>query len=769
MSDTNLHKSLEAPIDVRAVQSDAFDIMEYVAILRRRWPFMLLAIIMVTALGVIYTMRQPKIYQASTVIVLNNETLRPLGRQVEGLESTASYYLFNKDYRNTQAKVITSRPVLEKVVANLQLATNYSFLGIDKLPPLEAEKALSRLNPTDILARQVAVSLSRDSDLATITVKNRNPELARMIATEVVNGYNTLRRENKISMIGSATSWLVEQEGGLLTQLNEAEKNLLDFQKANNIEATSFEAYESLIADKQKRLSSQLMDVKTDLWRADVQLKTLTDFQNDYKAMLASPLTLGNATLDNLREVVLARQQEFSQVVTQYGPKHPAYKAALEQLEAVENSLKDELKLLVNRAKQRKIELDRTVNIISQELARTRQEALRLNSLTVEYQRRNYELTNYRNLYALVIKRSKETQLSGVAQFVDVEIVEHAVTPQFPISPRVKINILLSFVLGLFMAIVLAFILETLDTKLSGREEAEKLVHRPMLGALTQLEHDFDPAVDKSLNISEEELNRYLALNERRRVEYFPQFFPKSSLAESIRFIRINLLAAGMENTPSSLLLTSANPKEGKSTVTNFVAASLAALGKKVIVIDTDLHKPMVHRIYDLKNNIGISSVLTGRKTLDEAIRESDIPGLSVLTSGPLPPNSAELLSSPQFRDVVAELKNRFDYVVFDSPPLMALGDALIISRVVDNLLLVVRPGLTDRVALRSIATQLQQMNAPLIGFVFNATPKKSAYTRGGYYRYGYHYYSYSSAYSSAYSEEGSENGEKKHGHKHKA
>ncbi len=277
-------------------------------------------------------------------------------------------------------------------------------------------------------------------------------------------------------------------------------------------------------------------------------------------------------------------------------------------------------------------------------------------------------------------------------------------------------------------------------------------MRRPFLGALTLQEKDVDPTTDKALSISEEEMKRYLALNDRRRLEYFPQFFPQSSLAESIRFIRINLLTSGLENTPTSLLLTSANPKEGKSTVTNFVAGSLAALNKKVIVIDTDLHKPMIHHIYDRRNNIGISSVLIGSKTLDEAIQESDIPGLSLLTSGPLPPNSAELLSSPRFRELVGELKKRFDYVLFDSPPLMALGDALIISRVVDHLLLVVRPGLTDRVALRSISTQLHQMNAPLVGFVFNATPKKSAYTRGGYYRYGYHYYNYSSSYSSAYS-----------------
>lgn len=736
------------------------DLLEYLQILRRRWLVMVLTVAVVATGGLVYTIRQPRIYQAQVTLILRAPSIQPLGDGVEDLERGASYYWFNKDYRETQANVITSRPVLEKVASTLQLAADHDFLGLDELPT-EALAAGGRApDPVAILGGVVTVDLKKDSDLATIRVRDRNPARAALIADAVVAGYNQLRRENKLKIISSAGDWLTEQAVELRAKLDKAEGDLLQFQVQHNIQATSFEEYQKLVAQRQATMSEDLLRAKAKQWQAQTELETLTSRAASPESLLNSPLVESNASLRQLSENVRVKEQELIKVAAELQPRHPGYVQAEAQLAGVRAALREELLLLRARAGERAAEAQRLLRQTAAELEAARSEALRLNRISIDYQRLSYEIKNLRTLYALVIKRSKEAEVSGVARFQDVEVVEPALEPRAPVYPRTHVNLLLSLALGALLAVGMAFLLENIDTKISGREEAERLVGRPFLGTITHVDPAARETAERINALGPEQRAQFAALDPRAQVEFFPLFFSKSNVSESIRLVRTNLLFMLADHQHATLLITSAHPREGKSTVVNHLGIALAALGKRVVLVDSDLHKPMLHRTHGLPNERGASSWMLAQAPLDQIVQRTRVPGLEVITSGPLPPNSAELLSSARFEQLVAQLTERYDYVLLDSPPILALSDALVISRLVQGILLVLDPALTDRTALKATVRQLRDINAPLAGFVFNRIESRRGgyYAKGGYYaRYG-RYYDYH--YDRYHEREGAERGE---------
>ncbi len=732
---------VDSPSEFRAVADDAL------ATLRRHWIAITLAVISVTALGVMYTLRQPKIYQAAIAIILEKTSIRPLGRAVEALEQPASYWMSQREYRVTQLGVIQSRPVLQKVVDRFNLGADLDFLRIAGLEADKQKAELLEVDPVDVLRKRVATEPVRESYLARVTVDDTDPERAARLANAMVDAYSERRRELKFQVASSAVGWLDGQVASLRSKLDEAEMELREFQRENDIGALSFEAHGELVSKRQAQLSSELLLAEKQQWEVGSRYRMVQGFKDDPAKVLSSPLAERNEVLARLRLQLQKLDLEAGVLASRYGSSHPELRESTSARDSAREELALELARVIARVELRKAEVDRIVTRVRGALSEARDKALALNSKTMAYQRLQYEIENYRTLYSVVLRRSKETHMGEMSQLADVEVMEAAVAPQIPIRPRKRVILAVSLFLGLGLGVAFAFLLDALDVRVRGVKEAEAIVGRPHIGSVEQVG---ERELEKKISALKGEVReKYDALDERRRIELFPTFFPKSNAAESVRLIRTNLRFLLPSKDGNTYLVASANPQEGKSTMVNYLAQSLAAAGDKtVLIIDSDLHRPMQHKAYGLENKKGVSNLIIGTNEIDEVVQETDVPNVHVITSGPSPPNSAEILGHPRFRELLVELKERYDEVILDSPPVLALSDALVLSGMVDGVVVVLRPDRTDRSALKQTIRQMNSIRAPVVGFLFNyiKPPGRGGYNRYG--RYGDYYHQYYGRYA---------------------
>jgi capsular exopolysaccharide synthesis family protein len=300
-----------------------------------------------------------------------------------------------------------------------------------------------------------------------------------------------------------------------------------------------------------------------------------------------------------------------------------------------------------------------------------------------------------------------------------VRTIDRAVTPHTQIKPNIQLNLLLGAIAGLLLAIGVAFFLEFIDDSLKSIEEVERFVRRPIYGIIPRI-----PETRK-----EEEGGRAVAAS------LVTHYSPKSPISEAFRTLRTNIQFADPDRKITTLLVTSAGPSEGKSTIVTNLALTFANIGRRTLLIDCDLRKPNVHNIFEIPRDPGLTTVLLGERSWQEVMVATKIDNLHILPSGPIPPNPTEMLGSQHMKDLLAQLQSSFDLILFDSPPVVAVTDAAILSSIVDGTLLVVELGRSRASGVNRAIDLLEKVNAKLLGVVTNNI-------FAGY-RYDYGYYSY--------------------------
>lgn len=307
--------------------------------------------------------------------------------------------------------------------------------------------------------------------------------------------------------------------------------------------------------------------------------------------------------------------------------------------------------------------------------------------------------------------RELETPESGASPDARVVVEQRASIPSGPVVPRTKFNLALGLVLGAASGIALAVIRDLLDHNIKSREAIEDITGSGVVGAIP---------LDK----------------ERRKQPAINFSGEHSSIAEAFRKIRTNLKFLAVDNPPRVIVVTSSLPSEGKSTTAINVALALAEAEHNVVLVDGDMRRPTLHKYLDLVGGVGFSTVLSGTASLDEALQKTRFPGLTVLTSGAIPPNPSELLGSHSARKLLGGLRTQFDYVILDSTPLLAVTDAAILSASADGVLLITRFGQTKREELAHAVASLADVGAPLLGAVFTMVPSRGSSS----YSYNYNY-----------------------------
>jgi capsular exopolysaccharide synthesis family protein len=398
-----------------------------------------------------------------------------------------------------------------------------------------------------------------------------------------------------------------------------------------------------------------------------------------------------------------------------YGEKHPRMLALQDEIRSIRSAITDEIQKIAKSVEiQYKVAAAKEQGLIKA-LEQAKKEVNELNKKAIQYGVLKREVESNRQLYDMVLKRGKETALTSGLKSTNIFIVDRAEVPLRPVKPQVARTALLAAVIGLMLGVGLAFFLEFLDRTIHGPNEVKRYLGVPFLGpvGVTDLEEN------------------------GRGGELVVLAEPRSSFAESLRTIRTNVVFSFTEPTQNSLVITSAGPQEGKTLISANLAVIMAQMGRRVLLVDGDMRRPRVHKVFGTSGEPGLSNLILGKCPPEAALRDTRIRPLKLLPAGTIPPNPSEILASRRMEDLLGQMKQQFEFVIFDSPPLLSVTDAAVLGGQVDGTILVVKASETSREHARRALDHLLDVKARVLGVVLNQVDfDKERYYYSYYYRY---------------------------------
>jgi succinoglycan biosynthesis transport protein ExoP len=705
-------------------EADRIDLLQYVrTILKRKWIILAVMSLGITA-GVIYTMRQVKIYQATASVVVNPMAPQVFGHEVQDVvQLGAGNFWGNIEYYNTQTQILMSYDLAEETVRRHSLHTNVALVAPGVADDLDEK---GRINyATRMLYKSLHARLADESRIVHLTVRHPNPELASELANKHVETYIANNLQQRSTGTDSASKILSSELDIAEKRVRESEQKLYDFKKSNGILSFSLEDKMSQLAADLQRYSAAVSDAR--IKRIDMANTLRLARQAVNGNVLESPVfaLVGDTSAESLKASLIAEQQGLTNLSQQLGPKNPEFVAQKKRVDDLIGALEREARLAVTEIEQRHKNAIDTERELNGEVERLTREAFELGPKTIEYNRLKRQAHADEENYNLVLTRLRTSELSGRNDLGNIQWHTRARPTYMPVHPRMKVNIALAAVLSLILGLAIAFLLEFMDRSVKSAADVEQIMKAPVLGLV--------PMVAEVANGATPELIR-------ERDLYIFQH-PTSRVAESVRSIRTNILFSSADRELKVLTITSPNPREGKTTCVIYLGTTMAQSGQRVLLIDTDMRRPRLHASMGVSRDRGLSNLILGDSSYEDAIKTTDVPNLYVLPCGPTPPNPAELLLTQRFQQIMGELGDRFDRIILDSPPLQAVADAAVLGRMSDGVILVAKSGKTNRDELIRSARQLRDVQAALVGVVINSLDLSSK--TYGYYNYAYGYGSY--------------------------
>jgi polysaccharide biosynthesis transport protein len=699
---------------------------------RKNWPLVLLLTVIVGAGATFYTLGQTKLYDASATIMFDPQVPKPLGQTVES--NDMSSYWNNAAYYKTQQWVIRSMRIATQVVRDLELNKDGAFIaGIARSAnPRRADVSVQRA--AEILSSRLSVEPIKESRLTVVKYRDGDPARAQRILAALVDTYAHENLESVFEASTVASDWLRSQIGSLRQDLETSEMSLHEYKKNKNILSVSMDERSNMLQAEMSQLNAAVTQVRTQREKAAARLAQLRQVSPENPADLPVSELLTNGALNAYRADYVARDRELSALLSQgLGENHPSVKATLARREISRSALMNEVKNIQNAAERDRMALDQEVSSLQKLFADAEARALDLNLMEIEYNRLRRAKENNEKLFSIVIERSKETDLTRMLRVNNVKVVAHPELPTKPETPNVPLNIASGVAAGLVLGLIAAIGREQLDRTIKHPDEVENQYGISLLGVLPQI------AADAPLEKSKLRRQRRSSLPPPNDgpIELIVHRRPTSGIAEAARAIRTNIVFMAPDNPHRVLLVTSGAPAEGKTTVACAIAITIAQAGKRVVLVDCDLRRPRLHKVFGQSNDLGMTSALLDPSLEDSIVSETDVPNLSLVVTGPIPPNPAELLHSEAFKTLLARLKDRFDTVIIDSPPVVPVTDATVLSTLVDGVVLVVRSAKTTTDLIRRALRSLRDVGGRVVGVVLNGADLEGR----GYAGYQYYYY----------------------------
>lgn len=707
------------------------------ALLDRKWLILGVAVLVFVG-GTLWTLRQPKVYEAQATLEYDPNPATPLGSQVEEVSTTGTNYWMAQDFYETQNRIIASRSVAERVVRTLNLHRDPAFMGIPPEGRASFHGGDVRTAAAMVQGR-VFVEPVNETRLVHVRVRDGDPRRATALANAIVSAYIDKTLEDRTEATVAAVEWLGTQLDTLRHNLDRAELALHAFKEEHNVLSVSMEDRQNLVATDFESLSKALTETRLHRIELGAHARRLREVLGRGSLEEAASALGEDARVEEIRQQLQEQTAEREALATRYGENHPRIQELDERIAQLRLAVERDLRATVLAAEDQLREAQNVEQQIKSALDEANQAGLALNLREIEYQRLSRERESTSKLYNLVLQRTAEANLTRMLRVTFVRVIDDALEPSGPVSPNVPLNVAASLALGLVLGIAAAFLAHQIDRTVKSPEEVEAL-GLSLLGVVPEVQG----AAEKAKQQRKRRRPGAPAEEGIPNPDVYAHTHPQSAMAECLRAIRTNLVFMSVSHPLRTYVVTSSAPGEGKTTVVSNLAISLAQSGKKVLVVDTDLRRPRLHHAFGLVARVGLSSVLVQESTLDEVLQKTQVPDLYLLPSGPVPPNPAELLHTAAFHEVVEQLKQRFDVVIFDSPPLGPVTDSAVIAGMVDGVILVVKARHATRDGVRSIRRRLTDIGAPILGAVLNSI--RPASSKQGY---GYGYYAYYHAYQS--------------------
>ena len=724
----------EKPTEAFFEEDEGLTLRDYWNILLKRiWLVVLVLVLAVTAMA-LYTFRQPRIYQARATLIIEPATSSILHELDASSQSGASWFLEGPLFE-TQLKIIQSRHVADRVVQELGLAENLEFLGLQDIEDEQAlAAALENADPAKRLLSLLEVETIPETRMLAIKVRHPNPELAALLTNGIAESYKEQNLEHRSQSMQKAFRWLEDQYDKYEQALEKSRSDLHRFIKAEKENNNPFlftnpnqqqELTSVLLGD----LNKQVIALEGERKRTGHRLSQLRSFEVDFVNTGSLSSFIGSETLTQATNRYIELKQQENVLKRTYLDEHPKVRTVREQIRFLERVISSEISSSKELTRQAHNALKRDETSLREQITKVEGYAFRLEKLKLLYEQFEDRKAEQERLFELVQRRMNEVNLSRLLDSNNVRILDRAQPPTSPVSPRPVLNIAIGLGLGLLLGVMLALLLEWFDDTVKTQEDIERIM--PFLGVL--------PTID-----GEDKLRRNPDVPEdaEYRRDLHVQFYPRSSAAECMRTIRTNLLFMTPGQSLKTLLVTSPSPLEGKTTSALSLATVMAQSNSRVLIVDLDLRRPRMHKALGIVPTKGVADVLINDATLDETIHSTVINGLDFLPCGSIPPNPSELLHTDAFKALLKELEGRYDRVVLDSPPVIAVADAMVIAQNVDGLIVVCRSHKTRKELLSRAHQLLQGINAPLLGVILNNLDLRNR-RQGTYYYYYRHYGQY--------------------------
>jgi succinoglycan biosynthesis transport protein ExoP len=721
---------------------------EYLRVLiKRKWTVVgsLLIILSIVAIA---TLRMTPIYLARGSIAINKPDYNLVNFK-DSANFGGEYY--DPTDLDTEVNILQSDLLALQVIRTLSLDKMPEFGGISGKAPTSSlipdGLQVDSAHTAALLGAfkgGLHVSLKPNTRIVVIDYTSTNPRLAATIVNTLANTYAEQNFKTKFESTMQASDWLTKQLVDLQMKVETSQEKLVRYQKAHEILGT--DEKQNIITEKLGELNKQLTSAELARMEKESLYRLIqtgdTDTVSSASGILEGAGTSGSASPSSLLSSLRAKQADLkiqiAELSTQFGPAYPKVAQLNNQLGEIDRQTQLELKKVAERVKGEYMAALQQEQLLSAQFEKQKQEANKLNESAIEYSLLKRDVDTNRQLYEGLLQKLKEAGVTAGLKSNNIRLVDVARTPAAPSEPNIPRNLAFAFVLGLTSGIGLAFLLENMDNTVRTTEQAQVVSGLPPLGMIP---------LSSPNGTSSASLKRLTIASSREAVEFVTVSRPQSQMAESYRALRTSLLLSSLGGPPKVIMVTSARPQEGKTTTAINSAIVLAQKGVRVLLVDADLRRPSVHKTLGLGPSSGLSNVLTGNATLEQAISESQIlPNLFVLPAGSPPPNPAELLASPQMKEILGELRGQFDHVVIDTPPTLSVTDAVVLSPRVDAIILVIRSGQTTKQALRRARDILMQVNAHVTGVLLNAVDLTSP----DY----YYYYEYQGKYSQYYQED---------------
>ncbi len=696
---------------------------------KRRW-IIVVAVLLGLAYGIYKAKTQPKLYEASGQIQVrsgsSNEYRLSAVQAIGGMDNTSKML--------TEIEILKSDSLMLTVAREMDLANNPVFLDAQgPVPHRSLEDANVRQAIVHKLQSNLSIVLVPKTEIISIGYSSLNAKLAADIVNKVISAYIQRSYETRFASTQRVSQWLSSQLDDLKQQVETSQEQMMDLQRRLGI--LGFDPNHNQISTELENLSKAAGDAKLQRIIAEARYRVLNGMDPDsMESSIDFMSGTAPAELTQLRTQLATAKSNYAQMSATLGPNHPQSKAARAQIDEITTEVNKEQNRLLLKAKQDFVVARENENQTNAALEAQKSDAYKLRDDLIQYTLRQQEFESNRTLYEGLRQKLRSAGVEAGLESMEIDVVDQALPPANPVLKRRSTIVLTDMIFGLLGGIIIAFIMESLDTGLRSIAEIESITELPSLAVIPRARRNSAEqlatltTVQKNLNV--------LAQS-------------KSQFAEAFRSLRTSLLLSTAGHPPKFILLTSATPSEGKTTLATNLACILAQGDARVLLIDADLRRPSVHHRFGLSGKTGLTTVLTGATTLEKATQNiTEVPNLDVLPAGPMPPFPTEMLSSETMDHLLKQCGEAYTYVVIDTPPILSVTDGVILARHADAVALVIRHGKSSKHVVRRARDLLLRSGAPMTGIVLNAVDLSSPEYYG---YYGYTGYSYASGDSGSW------------------